>query len=98
MIWAVDSQLEEILADAKSAIATFAEQDNSKAKDSKDSPAKAPAAKVIKIKQHAEQDKETLTDIVRTFLVSTFRSLPWSLDLQACRLPASSLLLCAEND
>jgi THO complex subunit 2 len=71
MIWAVDSELEEILTDAKSAFATIGEQETSMAKDSKDSSEKASTGKMVKLKQNAEKDKEIIADIVRKFLVST---------------------------
>lgn len=59
ILWAIDSELEEILGDAKAAAAT-AEQGALSA---------AIVAQAVKAKGNAESDKETLVLMVRGFLV-----------------------------
>jgi hypothetical protein len=60
-------ELEEISGDARVALSQCAEQ--SKVKDGKENDRMSLLAKVTSAKQNAEQDKDTLIDIVRRLLV-----------------------------
>lgn len=79
VVWSVDSELEEILADTKFALAN-AEQGSPNSASPAVSGGSGPAGeaalsatleKVLKAKQNAELDKETLTILIRRLLVST---------------------------
>ncbi|PFH52601.1 hypothetical protein AMATHDRAFT_74079 [Amanita thiersii Skay4041] len=62
MIWSLDAELDEIISDAKAAIASSGvEQDKSKS-------AADAFAKTQKVKSNAESDKDTLQSIVRKLL------------------------------
>lgn len=74
MIWSVDAEVEEVLSDAKAAITSCGDQGSpgKQAKDGKDSSVKDLSAifsKAMKARQTAEHDKESLTVIVKKFLV-----------------------------
>lgn len=64
MIWSIDAELDEVLADAKAAMTSCNDEDA--AVNSKIS---AVLPKVRKAKQDAEHDKETIQVIVKKFIV-----------------------------
>ena len=65
IIWTVDTELDEILLDARTHLASITEQDQSALPPSTASQ----LAKVKKAKQNSEGDKEKLQQIVRKLLV-----------------------------
>lgn len=67
VIWSVDTELEDFISDAKSALAE--EQKGADASKTFDRDA---VARGLRTKQSAEEDKETLAVIVRRLLVRTF--------------------------
>jgi THO complex subunit 2 len=73
LIWSVDAELEEVIADAKAVIASCGDHGSAfKTKDTRDTPSKDRSlvlSKVMKAKQNAENDKETVTLVVKKFLV-----------------------------
>lgn len=81
ILWAIDSELEEILGDAKGA-ATAAEQGALSA---------ATVAQAVKAKANAESDKETVVGMVRRFLVGFV--FVGCYCIQRIRKPCRSLLL-----
>jgi THO complex subunit 2 len=64
MIWTVDAELDEVLADAKTALATCDEQGNAATGS-----AAAVPNKSRKTKQDAEKDKDSIQFIVKKLLV-----------------------------
>lgn len=66
MIWSMDSELDEILADARLTITSCG--------DAATSNLATVLAKTKKVKQNAESDKETLTVIVKKLLVCLLHS------------------------
>jgi hypothetical protein len=67
MFWSVDAELEEILGDAKAALAQCNEQP--KESDGNEEERTAVLSPVNQVKQNAEADKETLVSLVKRFLV-----------------------------
>lgn len=65
VMWSTDAQLDEFLADAKAAL-SGSEQISGGQKDNSDSVGKA-----ARLRQFVEQDKDTLSELVKRFLVST---------------------------
>lgn len=64
VVWSVDAELEDIISDAKSALA-----EEQKGADSSKSFDRDAVAKGLHTKQSAEEDKETLVGVVRRLLV-----------------------------
>lgn len=66
MMWSVDAELDEVLADSKIALATGGDQ------GVPNTTVSALLSKAKKAKQNAELDKETIQVIVKKFLVRVF--------------------------
>lgn len=81
LIWAVDSELDEILADAK-LVLNAAEQDvrmSAAGKDEKDGRSMEQSDNILKAthaRQNAEKDKESLAVILRKLLVGVPSDIP----------------------
>ena len=67
IIWSADAELEEILLDAKAALAQCADQNKANERTENDDMSFLTA--MTKAKQDAELDKDTLIDLVKQFMV-----------------------------
>jgi THO complex subunit 2 len=67
IIWSIDAELDEILADAKATLSPITDQ--SRENDANENDRAALVTKLTKVKQNAEVDKETLVDLVKRLLV-----------------------------
>jgi hypothetical protein len=71
VIWSTDAQLDEFLADAKAALS--GSEQTSGGQQTKDTPKKDVTdgvGKAARLRQSVEQDKDTLSELVKRFLVS----------------------------
>jgi THO complex subunit 2 len=66
MIWAVDEELDEIIGDSKNIITNCSELGSS---DILESTMRTALGNAMKAKKNAEEDKETLAEIIKKFLV-----------------------------
>ena len=73
MIWAIDAELDELLADAKAALAACDGQTSAA-----NGNVSALLSKARKAKQDAERDKDTIQLIVKKLLVQDLDSYQWS--------------------
>ena len=73
MIWAIDAELDELLADAKAALAACDGQTSAA-----NGNVSALLSKARKAKQDAERDKDTIQLIVKKLLVRDLDSYQWS--------------------
>jgi THO complex subunit 2 len=71
MIWAVDEELDEIIGDSKNIITNCNELGSG---DTLESTMRAALGNAMKAKNIAEEDKETLAEIIKKFLVRNLMS------------------------
>jgi THO complex subunit 2 len=98
VLWSTDAQLDEFLADAKSAL--VGSEQASGGQQVKDAPKKDitdGAGKAAQLRHFVEQDKETLSELVKRLLVSTSTQFYNILNLSTNSSLASLISLYVES-